>query len=73
MTDIARKDLEALILYARLGSQDAVAEYLGVHKQTVKNRILDAKRAIGAVSTTQAVWVLLDGESSAEELLDGAR
>lgn len=73
MYEVPKRELEALILYARLGSQEAVAEFLGVHKQTVKNRILEAKKAIGAQSTTQAIWMLLDGESQADDLLDGAK
>lgn len=70
MYEVQKRDLEALVAYARLGSQEAVAEFLGVHKQTVKNRILDAKRAIGAQSTTQAIWMLLDGESQINKIMD---
>lgn len=73
MHNVPKRELEALIAYARLGSQTEVAEYLGVHKQTVKNRILEAKRALGAQSTAQAIWFLLDGESQADDLLDGAK
>ena len=73
MHNVPKRELEALIEYARLGSQEAVAEFLGVHKQTVKNRILEAKKAVGAKSTTQAIWILLDGESKADDLLDEAK
>lgn len=67
--NVPKRELEALIAYARCGSQLETAQFLGVHTQTVKNRILEAKKAIGAVSTTQAIWMLLDGESKADDLL----
>jgi DNA-binding CsgD family transcriptional regulator len=63
MADITDRDLETLVVYARLGTQEATASFLGVHKQTVKNRIQSAKKALGAKSTAQALWFLLDGEA----------
>jgi len=63
------RDLETLIAYGKLGTQEATAEFLGVHKQTVKNRVMDAKRAIGANSVPQALWMMLNGDEQEADLL----
>lgn len=61
--ELTSRETEALVAYARLGTQELAAQKLGVHKQTIKNRIQSAKAAKESVSTVQLLWLILDGDT----------
>lgn len=55
---LARRELETLARYARLGDQRAVSVEMGITLQTVKNHVSSAYLKLGARSNIEAFHIL---------------
>lgn len=56
---------EFLLLYARTGSRDVVAEELGISPKSVTNRLSTIRRRLNVKTTVQAIYVVMGGDDAA--------
>lgn len=53
--DLSVRELEVLSMYANGGNETSIAADLGISRSTVKEHTREARRRLGAKTTTQAV------------------
>jgi DNA-binding CsgD family transcriptional regulator len=60
-TELSERELEVLLTYARLGRYEVAAKALGMKRNTVRQHLLNVRQKLDAVSTIQALWLVMHG------------